>query len=82
VKKVIRTRNGFLLTDFFAKQTKLCSVRTGPLPSTVEIKTKIGELQCKLLKNVVFKNQEMKRCLCSVIDWSAVFHYSSKPSRV
>ena len=30
VQKVVRTRNGFALTDFFAKQTKFCVVRTGP----------------------------------------------------
>ena len=30
VQKVVRTRNGFALTDFFAKQAKFCVVRTGP----------------------------------------------------
>ena len=30
VQKIVRTRNGFALTDFLAKQTKFRVVRTGP----------------------------------------------------
>lgn len=30
VQKIVRTRNGFTLTDFFANQTKFRVVRTGP----------------------------------------------------
>lgn len=29
-KKIVLTRNGFLSTDYFAKQTKFGIVRTGP----------------------------------------------------
>ena len=32
VTKIVRTTNGFALTDFFAKQTKFRVVRTGPKP--------------------------------------------------
>ena len=30
VQKIVRTRNGFALTDFLAKQTQFRVVRTGP----------------------------------------------------
>ena len=30
MQKIVRTRNGFALTDFFANQTKFRVVRTGP----------------------------------------------------
>jgi len=30
VQKIVRTRNGFVLTDFFAIETKFRVVRTGP----------------------------------------------------
>ena len=43
MQKIVRTRNRFALTDFFAKQTKFRVVRTGPYKvalnkSRVEIK--------------------------------------------
>ena len=41
VQKIVRTRNGFALTDFVAKQTKFRVVRTGPMSE----KYKRSELQ-------------------------------------
>ena len=69
-KKIILTRNGFLLRDFFAKQTKFCIVWTGLYCKFPEVKhfslvLKIPELTFELWSSHV---STLLLCITSLAD--------------
>ena len=85
VQKVVRTRNGFTLTDFFAKQTKFCLVQTGSYFRKIQKKSKtvyICEIRFKWPEMIKLSNDGCENhatfqhaILCRVV--SFFFPFSS-----